>query len=1189
MKSILTVRSCLIALLFVSTFVPKLTYSQGDECSGALQIFSSSTPCSFGGNGTYSLSGATASAVPAGCASPGTHRDIWFYFVATATTHAITLGNIGSNILNAEIQLYSGTCAALVSMQCSNAPAGNPTLTATGLTIGNTYYVRVSHIGGTLSGGSPSNKLDVCLTGPSANDDCAGAVTLTPASTCSNTAGNLYLASATTGLPVGCESAGIHYDIWYKFTATQATHTVSISSLGTSLTNPEIQLYSGTCAGLTSLACGATSITTNGLTTGNTYYVRVSNMGSSITSNGSFNICVVSPVVSDDCSGAVLLTSNSTCITTSSTLIGATASAGIPAGCASAGTHYDVWFKFVASSPLETITFTKVTPSNISNPELQLFSGACGSLTSIQCGTTSIAATGLAVGTTYYVRVSQVGGSSLATRGDFTICVRHSVATPSNIDFSKSYVNITKGTGGGTVNPGDILEIRATLVVRSGASSSVDSLALYDTLAATEGLRLVPGSLALRTNEGKLYKSFTDIYDGDAAWRQESINNIADTVIQINFGAGASNTSRGALSNTSKPSVFGNTCIIMATYRVVVTAPYNTLVNVGGGELTIRDKNTGSYSDLIFKPTNVMVYQSPGLCPNAVSASNAIGGDFNGTFGTPSSGAPLTKNRGTSPNVPGYIYANFTTGSPQDYYYGITNNTSGSGASFSTITTWAKPDNSSPTHRVFNVWDITGDHTGAINPTKGNPPCDTTQPVSPTNPCGYMLVINSAYKTDTGFQYTVNNLCPNTYYEISSWIKNICYKCSCDSNGVGASGAGYIPFAANDSSGVQPNLAFEINGIDYYTTGNIAYAGVYPTTQRGSDSTNVWVKRGFTYQTSGSQTSLTLTIRNNAPGGGGNDWALDDITLATCLPNMQYSPMLNPTTCQNNPYDIRDTLRSYFNIYNDYKWQRSTDGGSTWTDVTSPSSASPSWNGSAWEYVAYYTVPPANAAIANSGDLYRVVAATTPTNLGNTSCLFTDGVSIITMTFMDCGVPLKTDLLSFNGKLIANNANLSWVTSKENEPVYFNIERSSDGINFKTIGTINGFKNYSAENNYYTFTDPLATTGKVWYRLVMVNDMNMKKYSRIIQLSDQRLEFGLSNVINPFNHELDFDVTVSESSRIEAILTSLSGKTLRRESFIAYEGVNSLTINDTDRLPPGMYILQIKSNGNMISKKLIKK
>lgn len=41
-------------------------------------------------------------------------------------------------------------------------------------------------------------------------------------------------------------------------------------------------------------------------------------------------------------------------------------------------------------------------------------------------------------------------------------------AAGQNIDFGKSYINVTKGLNGGTVETGDTLEIRASFVVRSG-------------------------------------------------------------------------------------------------------------------------------------------------------------------------------------------------------------------------------------------------------------------------------------------------------------------------------------------------------------------------------------------------------------------------------------------------------------------------------------------------------------------------------------------------------------------------------------------------------------------------------------------------------------------------------------------------------------------------------------------------
>ncbi|TMI95040.1 MAG: hypothetical protein E6H08_07285 [Bacteroidetes bacterium] len=134
---------------------------------------------------------------------------------------------------------------------------------------------------------------------PPANDDCAGAVTLTSSTNCTNTAGTLVSATATAGLPAGCETGGTHYDVWYKFVASGTTHAVTISGQGINFTNAQVQLYSGTsCGSLTSIACGNTSLSSTTLTNGATYYIRVSNVGSNMFSNGAFNICVTHPPAS---------------------------------------------------------------------------------------------------------------------------------------------------------------------------------------------------------------------------------------------------------------------------------------------------------------------------------------------------------------------------------------------------------------------------------------------------------------------------------------------------------------------------------------------------------------------------------------------------------------------------------------------------------------------------------------------------------------------------------------------------------------------------------------------------------------------------------------------------------------------------------------------------------------------------
>lgn len=65
--------------------------------------------------------------------------DVWFEFTATAATHNITLLNI-SQFNSLHFGIYSGDCNNLVNIACDSF---TPTLTVEGLTIGQTYKIRV--------------------------------------------------------------------------------------------------------------------------------------------------------------------------------------------------------------------------------------------------------------------------------------------------------------------------------------------------------------------------------------------------------------------------------------------------------------------------------------------------------------------------------------------------------------------------------------------------------------------------------------------------------------------------------------------------------------------------------------------------------------------------------------------------------------------------------------------------------------------------------------------------------------------------------------------------------------------------------------------------------------------------------------------------------------------------------------
>ena len=439
-----------------------------------------------------------------------------------------------------------------------------------------------------------------------------------------------------------------------------------------------------------------------------------------------------------------------------------------------------------------------------------------------------------------------------------------------------------------------------------------------------------------------------------------------------------------------------------------------------------------------------------------------------------------------------------------------------------------------------------------------------------------MLIVNAAYRIDSAFDHTISNLCPNTYYEISCWMRNICSKCGCDSNGTGANSGGYIPTGPGDSSGVRPNITVALDGVRYYTSGDLPYNGQ-------------WVKKGFTFLTGPAQTSFTMRFYNNAPGGGGNDWALDDISVATCTPNMAYSPSLNPNICDSNIVTLSDTIRSYFSNYIYYKWQRSTDGGGTWTDITTPAGpVVPYWNGSSWEYVVNYTVPPSFTQLSNNGDMYRVVVATTLSNLSDINCRFTDAGGI-RLNILDCDTPLNTSLLSFTGRKINGHAFLEWSASGENETVTYNIEKSSDGNTFETIGTAGGRGGQASPNNSYSFTDPVVITASAFYRLRMVNSGGNTKFSNTVVLySNDQTGFSFVSVVNPFDREISLQITTAEGGLLRIMLMDQTGRIVMEQKKEIGIGLSRLNLYDTGSLPAGAYYLKLYLNGKTIQKKLIR-
>jgi hypothetical protein len=1154
-----------------------------DDCNNAI-ILTSAPTCS---TITGTLGGASytgGGGVP-GC-SGSTNLDVWYAFVAQSTNPTITT-TLTSGSGQRRTELYTGSCGSFSATSCSG---NSNNLNATGLTIGQTYFVRV------YSNNTSPYAFTICVTDPAPpNDNCNNAVVLTSGTSCSTTTGNMYPAtlSSVSISGVNCAaSPAVTYDVWYKFVAQTTNPTISLSNIGTSFTNAGMQILSNNCgSNFTSLFCGTTAIAADFLTPGTIYFIRVFSTGTVPTSptNANFDICITDPVATppanDECTGAFNMSIANGCNSIPGNMAGATASAQPLGGSCTGPLAYDVWYRFTAINSTATIQLSSYGTNFGANRGVEILSGTCGSLTSLSCGSTSgtgtlsVTATGLTSGNTYYVRVYSTATPSPNGDARFNICATSSAAPV--VTYGNSYVNISKKTTGGVVQPGDTLEIR--MAIQYSGSTAMTNLRFVDNVPTkTAMLTGASDRINIITNEGLTYKAYTLTAGDDAATYLASppagqYNIRMNVGFDTKYNGGApgtigpgvvvdntstTTTNTGSMIKTNVPSLFGSSIIFSTAYRVVVTGVVGDTVTLNPAQFIYNDGT----SDVTLTATSykILISDPLTLCSNSIGIN--IASEFGGTFGS-----GTATNRSTDLTTPianyGFVSEVNAYNSVGDGRYALIKNISprnrtNQNANFARgCGTLHYDDPLNCNNRMHNGhWYIDGDHTGTNNATGNAPPSATTN-------SGYMLEVNADLNASEVYKQTLTNLCPNTYYEFSAWVRNICPTCGSDSLAKQFAGTSTSP--SGGYPGVYPNLSFSLDGLDYYNTGEIDTVG--------------WLKKGFVFRTGATQTNAVFSIRNNAQGGGGNDWVLDDIAVATCLPTMSYSPTINPNVCSGNPITIADTISSFFKNYTTYKWQRSTNSGLSWTDITGVTSLPDTNN-----YITSYTVFPSNTTLSDSGDLYRVVVATTTANLTNANCNISDGVTI-TLSVLSCDPVLDIDLLYLNGKLINNYGNLYWATSREEGPYTYIIEKSTNQTNFIPIGRINGNNNSSLEKNYYSFADPDRIDGKVWYRLVMMDARGAKKYSRIISLKNTSTEFAVDGVTNPFKDKLYFEIITDQNTKIDVWLIDISGRPVIKKSFMAYTGTNSFNLNNTETLAPGIYALRIEGQGVIFSKKVVKK
>ena len=175
---------------------------------------------------------------------------------------------------------------------------------------------------------------------------------------------------------------------------------------------------------------------------------------------------------------------------------------------------------------------------------------------------------------------------------------------------------------------------------------------------------------------------------------------------------------------------------------------------------------------------------------------------------------------------------------------------------------------------------------------------------------------------------------------------------------------------------------------------------------------------------------------------------------------------------------------------------------------------------------------------------------------------------------------LPVELIYFNAEKNENNVLLEWATSSERDNNYFGIERSSDGIHFTQIGTVNGNRN-SQNKQDYSYADLNVPKEILYYRLAQYDLDGKVSYSSIKTVNNSS-DMELSVAPNPFTNTTSLFIAGAKGL-VQIKVLDLQGKIL--QSFSKDAGEEIIVGNN---LSAGFYIIEATNNSSVVKYKVVK-
>jgi hypothetical protein len=187
--------------------------------------------------------------------------------------------------------------------------------------------------------------------------------------------------------------------------------------------------------------------------------------------------------------------------------------------------------------------------------------------------------------------------------------------------------------------------------------------------------------------------------------------------------------------------------------------------------------------------------------------------------------------------------------------------------------------------------------------------------------------------------------------------------------------------------------------------------------------------------------------------------------------------------------------------------------------------------------------------------------------------------------------PLPVELINFTAERRGTDGLLRWATAQEKDNARFEVEVSTDGRQFRRLGSVAGQGTSTVRHDYEYVDAQLARYGAptLYYRLRQVDGSGQESLSPVRTLSVEAVGFAAQAAPNPFGGEgLKLTISTPEAGPATLSLHDALGRVLLSQKNELPVGGATLSLTNAGQLPIGVYFLTVRQGKQHTTLKLVR-